>query len=179
MLNDSSETEQPALSSPTNVPANLDAAPHHSPPAEPGQSDPAAAEADDAPSSPHAESPAAAAPSSPHKADSHDSSSADSSSAKPQSSESSPNGPQHLDSASGVDQSQPSQQGSTNASSVEEEGSALTVAGRAEGLSAGTPGAGGSNGEPDDDAASVRSQDTTTSRSSKLQASEMSRLQVT
>ena len=55
---------------------------------------------------------------------------------------------------------------------------ASSAAANSGGLAGTSAGVGGSSGEHGDDASSVRSQDTTASRASKIQASEMSRLQV-
>lgn len=81
---------------------------------------------------------------------------------------------QQADSAYGGKGSQQSR--SDQATSPETASSPVDKPERAAGMSAGGDGSNGEHG--DDDSRSVRSQDTTTSRASKIQASEMTRLQV-
>ena len=84
-------------------------------------------------------------------------------------------------SAWGGDGSQLSQAAPADQATSPETGSNMSPPlGKSSGLAGMSAGADGSNSQhdDDDDARSVRSQDTTTSRASKIQASEMSRLQV-
>ena len=87
---------------------------------------------------------------------------------------------QQADSTCGGDGSQLSHATPADQASSRETGSnASSPVAKSSGLASTSAGADGSNGEHgDDDARSMRSQDTTTSRASKIQASEMSRLQV-
>ena len=86
---------------------------------------------------------------------------------------------QQADSVSGSDGSQPRQAAQPDQATTPEAGSNISSpVTKSSGLAGTSTGADGNGEHGDDDARSVRSQDTTTSRASKMQASEMSRLQV-